>query len=130
MKKAFFLFTAAILVLFACTAENDNNHKEVIASAIKLSKNKLTMITGGNESLTVAYTPSNTTKKDIVWTSTDKKVATVADGKVVGVAAGKAVIVAVCGNATDQCEVEVLDLVVDMGLSVNGRAAIYAKMVL
>lgn len=106
---------AALALLFACQPENnpggtgDNGgNKEVVATAIKLNTNDLTLEKGANEVLTVTYTPSNTTKKDLTWVSTNTGIATVADGIVVGVAVGSTEIIAKCGDATDKCKVTVV----------------------
>ena len=113
MKK-FLLTITSLLVLFACTPEDkvkieeNINPKEVVATAIELSSHDLTLEKGTNTILTVAYTPSDVTKKDITWVSSNTSVATVTDGIVVGVAPGETEIIAKCGDATDKCKITVV----------------------
>lgn len=95
---------ALLLAATACRPED----KEVVATAIKLSTNVLTLEKGANEVLSVTYTPSNTTRKDLTWVSSDTGIATVADGIVVGVAPGSTEIIAKCGDAIDKCKVTVI----------------------
>ena len=122
MKKHISII-AAIALLFACQPENNSGgtgdnggNKEVVATAIKLNTNDLTLEKGANEVLTVTYTPSNTTKKDLTWVSTNTGIATVADGIVVGVAVGSTEIIAKCGDATDRCKVTVVIPATGIGL--------------
>lgn len=130
MKKLFLAISAFALLLSCHPASNpggnedngkdngkDNDgNKEVVATAIKLSTNDLTLEKGGNEILTVAYTPSNTTKKDITWVSSNTSIATVTDGIVVGVAVGNTEIIAKCGDAIDRCKVTVVISATGIGL--------------
>ena len=51
--------------------------------------------------------PEDTTDKTIVWTSSDKTIATVKDGTVTAVKAGTAIITAACGSAKAECTVTV-----------------------
>ena len=118
MKKYLCLF-AVLGLLMACTPEK----KEVVATAIKLNKNELTIQKGANETLIVTFTPSDVTEKTLVWVSSDKNVAEVTDGVVVGVDAGSTEIIVKHGNLTDKCTVKVtvpftLEAV-DLGLSVK-----------
>lgn len=123
MKNLLSLFAALGLIL-SCqseknpdgTGDNDGN-KEVLATAIKLSTNELTLEKGANYVLKVKYTPSNTTMKDITWVSSNTSIATVEDGIVVGVASGSTEIIAKCGDVTDKCKVTVV--VSATGIKIN-----------
>ena len=107
MKKTSFAIAALMLVFgIACTPE-DNTPKEVLATAIELSAHELTLEKGANAILTVTFTPSNATKRDIAWVSSNTGIATVNDGVVVGVASGETEIIAKCGEAVDRCKVTV-----------------------
>jgi len=77
--------------------------------SISLNKETMELNKGATEKLTVSYTPDDTTDpKDVVWTSSNGAVATVAqDGTVTAVAPGQATIVATCGNKTASCQVDV-----------------------
>ena len=119
MKRIVSALTVLAL-LFACTPEennpggNDNNgkdnggNKEVVATAIKLNKNDLILEKGGNETLTVTFTPSNVTNKNLTWVSSNKSIAEVTDGIVVGVEVGTTEIVVKNGDLTDKCTVTVV----------------------
>lgn len=111
---------AALALLFACSPEsinpegndntgNDNGgSKEVVATAIKLNKNEIKLEKGGNETLTVTFTPSNTTNKALTWVSSNKSIAEVTDGIVVGVDVGSTEIIVKNGDLTDKCTVTVV----------------------
>lgn len=71
------------------TGKSNDDNKEVVATAIKLNKNEIVLEKGENEILTVTYTPSNVTKKDLTWVSSDTDIATVTDGIVVAVSPGE-----------------------------------------
>lgn len=70
----------------------------VIASGVSLNKNNLSLIKGGSETLTAIFSPTDTTDKSIMWTSSDESVATVENGVVTAKAEGIAVIVATTSN--------------------------------
>lgn len=92
------------MMLIACMPDGS---KEVVATAIKLSKKELTLEKGSNEILTVTFTPSNVTDKTLTWVSSNKTVAEVTDGIVVGVDVGSTEIVVKHGDLTDKCTVMV-----------------------
>jgi hypothetical protein len=106
MKQSISALAALALLLAAAACHPEE--KDVVATAIKLSTNVLTLEKGANEVLSVTYTPSNTTRKELTWVSSDTGVATVADGIVVGVAPGSTEIIAKCGDAIDKCKVTVV----------------------
>ena len=70
----------------------------VLASGVSLNKNNLSLIKGSSETLTAIFSPTDTTDKSIIWTSSDESVATVENGVVVAKAEGIAVIVATTSN--------------------------------
>ena len=87
---------------------NGGGTTEVVATAIKLNKNTLSLNKGASETLTVTYTPDNVTNKTLEWSSSKPAVATVKDGKVTAVAAGSTEITVKCGNVSDKCNVTVV----------------------
>lgn len=96
-------------------------------TAISLNKSTTTIAIGGNETLTVNYTPANAnTGKAVSWTSSNNSIATVDNsGKVTGVAAGTATITATSttdNTITASCSVTVQAVAVT-GVSVNPTTA-------
>ena len=77
------------------------------ATGVTLDKAVLTLYEGDAAKLTATVEPENTTDKTIVWTSSDKTIATVKDGAVTAVKAGTATITAACGEAKATCAVTV-----------------------
>ncbi|MEG0307578.1 MAG: S8 family serine peptidase, partial [Clostridium sp.] len=60
--------------------------------SIKLNESKLKLKKGESSQLEVTFDPSDATNKNVIWSSSDEKVATVVGGKVVAVGAGEAVV--------------------------------------
>lgn len=77
---------------------------------IMLNKDKLQLETGSSEDLTASVMPTSATNKELQWTSSDTRVATVVDGKVTAISAGTAVITAAAkdgSGVTATCNVTV-----------------------
>jgi uncharacterized protein YjdB len=69
---------------------------------IELNKQSLSLKSGKSETLTATISPENATDKNITWTSSDEKVATVdSNGKVTGVAEGTATITATAADGSE-----------------------------
>ena len=79
----------------------------ILATGVTLDKTALKLYEGDAAKLTATVEPENTTDKTIVWTSSDKTIATVKDGTVTAVKAGTATITAACGEAKATCAVTV-----------------------
>lgn len=97
----------------------DTTSGEIEATGISLNKTTLPMTLGGaSETLTVTFTPTDTTDKTVTWSSSDDTVATVSgDGEVTPVGLGTATITAKTKNdKTATCNVTVSTAVVT-GLS-------------
>ena len=79
------------------------------ATKIEIDPASLRIEKGSTAELKVVATPSDAALTDLVWSSDDKNVATVADGVVTAVAVGKATIMAVCngGQLAAVCKVVV-----------------------
>ena len=77
------------------------------ATGVTLDKTTLKLYAGDAAKLTAMVKPEDTTDKTIVWTSSDKTIATVKDGAVTAVRAGTATITAACGEAKATCAVTV-----------------------
>ena len=87
---------------------------DVLASAVTLDKNSITLYAGRTETLTAAVTPENTTNKAIYWSSSDRKTATVSNGVITAENKGTAVITAinVASGKSASCTVTVKDEIV------------------
>ena len=79
----------------------------ILATGVTLDKAALKLYEGDAAKLTAMVKPEDTTDKTIVWTSSDKTIATVKDGAVTAVKAGTATITAACGEAKATCAVTV-----------------------
>ena len=77
------------------------------ATGVTLDKAALKLYEGDAAKLTAMVKPEDTTDKTIVWTSSDKTIATVKDGVVTAVKAGTATITAACSEAKAACAVTV-----------------------
>lgn len=85
--------------------------KEVIAENITIEDKLTTMLLDETKSLSVAFTPENTTNKNIEWTSDNAEIISVTtDGKVTAKSLGTATITATHGELTDICVIEVLPI--------------------
>ena len=90
------------------TVTNANIFVNVAGTAVALSQNSLELYEGSSESLSVIYTPADTTDTDITWTTSDSNVATVSNGIVSGVSRGTATITATTkAGLTASCNVTV-----------------------
>ena len=80
---------------------------------ITIDKTELSFDTiGQTDTIITTVTPDNTTD-EIVWSTTDDKVATVDKGKIVAVGNGECTIIVICGNKSTQCTVVVDEIVND-----------------
>jgi hypothetical protein len=91
--------------LSGCSGENEN--KDVDVASVILNKTGISLVKGGEATLTATVFPSDATVATVKWTSDNNKVATVTEGKVKGVAVGNAIITAKAGEQTAICTVTV-----------------------
>ena len=89
----------------------------IAVTEIKLDKTELTLFEGDEESLTATVSPDDATDKTIIWSTSDKSIATVESGKVKAVGKGTVKISATAGGRSASCNVEVLRPVA--GISLN-----------
>ena len=78
------------------TAKSTVTVKEVPLKSIKLNKSQLKLATGGTETLSVTYQPTNTTvRKAVKWTSSNSRIASIdGKGKITAKKTGKVTITA------------------------------------
>ncbi len=78
-------------------------------TGVALTPDNAELYVGDTKNLTVEFTPSNATNKNVTWKSSDEAVATVADGVVTAVGKGTATITVTTadGGYTATCEVTV-----------------------
>ena len=74
---------------------------------VVLSQHSASMLPGEKITLTATVYPDNTTNKTVVWSTTNRSVATVSNGKVTAVAVGNCFIIADCQGKRDTCSVNV-----------------------
>ena len=103
----------------AISAFNVEANKKPL-TGVSLNQSTASLEVGGTVSLTVGYTPSNTTDdKTVVWTSDAEAIATVSNGVVTAVSTGTAKITATVGTHTAECTITVVEVptVTDVKLS-------------
>ncbi|GHT77851.1 hypothetical protein FACS189464_0290 [Bacteroidia bacterium] len=122
---AVFMMSAAVVVT-SCSKDKDKEEPAdptaptVAVSSVALGKTSLTLVVGGDYTLTATVLPENATDKTIAWESSDNSKATVANGKVIAVAAGEATITATAGDKTATCKLSINDPLTDAGVTING----------
>lgn len=105
------ILICTMFVLISCEEENavsSNKEPTVSVTDVKLNKDALTLEKGSNEILTATVSPDDATNKDVSWSTSDDKVATVENGKVTAIGGGTATITATAeGGKTATCIVTV-----------------------
>ncbi|MCU0376950.1 MAG: Ig-like domain-containing protein [Bacteroidales bacterium] len=104
--ETFKLFFLGVLLLAFSSCE-----KDVPVTALALDKQTATVSVGATVVLAPVIDPADATNKDVIWTTSNASVATVADGVVTGVALGMATITATSSDNsqfTATCEVTVV----------------------
>jgi len=82
----------------------------VDVAGIVLSEIEKEIQAGDNFTLTATIEPANATNKNVVWSTSDKAIATVENGSVTGISIGEAIITAksTSGNISASCKVKVV----------------------
>ena len=96
-------------------------HVMIPVKTIKLNKTSMQLLSGKSATLTTTVTPSNVDKRDFVWTSSNKKIATVnASGKVTGVSKGSCTITVKTPNGKKKtCKVTVSNIIAVKSVKLN-----------
>ncbi|MGN1444387.1 MAG: Ig domain-containing protein, partial [Acutalibacteraceae bacterium] len=90
--------------------------------SITLSEQNVTLTEGGTATLTASFLPLSTTEKELIWETSDERIACVKDGVITAVSLGKATITA--RSAKDEsvfarCEINVLRAAGSVALNKN-----------
>ena len=91
---AAFMCLATMFGTVACDDDENNDPSVVKVTAISLDKSSASLKPGETLTLVATLVPAEASNKNIDWSSSDEKVATVDAGKVTGVAEGTATITA------------------------------------
>lgn len=103
MKSMPVLFALLIVVLTSC---NPEELPDVLTQEVVLNETSLSLTTGDSLLLTTQLLPEGA-KADVIWTSSNTKVATVLNGSVKGIARGTATITAKADSVSSMCLVTV-----------------------
>lgn len=102
----------------------------VLVTDVSLNKKDTALKIGETTTLTVTITPENATNRNVSWSSSDEKIATVKDGVITAVAEGKAAITVTTedGDKTAVCNVTVSgekpEVIPVTGVSLDKREAV------
>ena len=89
--KRFISSLCALSILFACTQEEP---APIRVESIELDSEELELIEGNSISLVATILPEDAENQNVIWSSSNKAVASVKDGEVTAVSVGKATITA------------------------------------
>ena len=91
------------------TEKQMGDQENILATGIQLDKSELTLEEGEETALNATVTPENASDREVVWTSSDEKIAAVKEGMVKAIAEGSAVITAATrdGKYSVSCRVTV-----------------------
>jgi hypothetical protein len=109
-RQGFLLAAAAAFGLFsfASCGGGEDNGGVVSVTGIKLSRTTATIVEEKSATLRVTHEPKEApAPTDIVWSSSNEEIVTVAGGKIIGVKKGTATITAKFGELTAECKVTV-----------------------
>ena len=88
-----------------------NESKNILVDSITLNKTSLSLHIGDSETLIPTILPTNSSNKEVIWSSSNTNIAIVESGKVTAKNVGSAIITAttVDGNKKITCNIEVLE---------------------
>lgn len=120
--SVFLLVLTGMLTVTSCKKNKVVPDKEVNVESVAINPATLTLNEGETGTLKVVFSPENSTKKDLTWTSSDEKIATVDQaGKVTAIKGGVATITvtSLAGGKKSSCEVTVKEVLVHETVSVS-----------
>jgi uncharacterized protein YjdB len=97
----------------------------VEVESITLSKTELDLFVGDSETITASITPDNASDKQITWSSSDNRIATVSKGTITGVKEGNVIITAKAGSKTAECKVAVKNKGIPVSSLTLNKSVIY-----
>ena len=103
------IITAAIAG-FSFTAKVVVTDAMVPVTGVTIDQTKAEMKTGETLQLNAKVTPEDADNKEVSWSSSDKKIATVTKGLVTALKAGKVTITATAGGIKASCEITITDI--------------------
>jgi beta-glucanase (GH16 family) len=103
INRLLLLVLISQIIFYSCSSNSSDDNN--IVENLKLNTNQLTISIGEEEALNIVEAPS--TDDILVWTSSDKKVATVFSGTVTAHQSGTATITATFGDLTAECIITV-----------------------
>lgn len=110
VKYIYMVFVCLFICMFRVNADSD---------AIKLDKNQLTLGVGYYETLRYSLA-TGLNSSNIIWTSSNEKVATVQNGKVIAITEGTTIITATINGNKSTCKINVSSNYVPVkGISLN-----------
>lgn len=116
MKKFYLMSVMALAALagvMGC-AEDEGPSGPVAVTEIQLDKQSVEIVMGETAQLSAIVLPEDATDKTVLWTTSDREVATVDDnGMITAVAKGRASVTATSGKATAVCDVTVVGIPVE-----------------
>ena len=106
------LFALSLSLLLSCAGKTEPTVIEL--QGIALNKHSLELTEGQSEALSVTFTPTSATNKQLTWQSSNPSVVTVSNGVVLGISSGSADVIARSGSYSDKCAVTVKPNVVEL----------------
>lgn len=87
-----------------------NNNNEILATGIKIEKTEINMVEAEEKTIEAEVIPSDATNKNLIWTSSNIKVAKIENGKIKAIGKGSCTItVKTKNNIIKKIEVKVVD---------------------
>ena len=138
MKLAKHLLGNILIILLSSLISCTDEIIPISVKSVELDYEELTLTIGDSETLTVTINPANAENQNVVWSSSNKAVASVEDGKITTHSVGKATITVTAedGGVKASCVVTVKEIAVEsvtldrtkLTLTVGGSATLKASV--
>ena len=115
MKLAKHLLGNILIILLSSLISCTDEIIPIAVKSVELDYEELTLTIGDSETLTVTINPANAENQNVVWSSSNKAVASVDGGKITTHSVGKATITVTAedGGVKASCVVTVKDIAVE-----------------